>query len=147
MDRLKFHRIEMSTPVDPCYSSKENMCSSLYRLRNQTLSSPGTAGSCSVSDDCTNLSCSLTVSYSGFQIPLSLRITLYPCSVPYKVHLAVSSPLLGEVVNDDFTESRTITISVFGTSADVIVTLTQHCYGLTISVSHCCHVLLFTLVV
>ena len=111
------------------------MCSSLYSLRNQTLSSPGTAGSCSVSDDCTSLSCSLTVSYSGFQVPLSLMTTLHPCSVPYKVHLAVSSPLLGEVVNDDFTESRTITISVFGASADVIVTLTQQCFGVTISVS------------
>ena len=127
-----------STTPKVCDTSEKEMCSSLYILRNQTLSSPGIAGSCSVSDDCTNLSCSLTVSYSGFQVPLSLRTTLHPCSVPYKVHLAISSPILGEVVDDDFTGSRTIAIRVFGTSADVIVTLTQQCYGVTISVSCCC---------
>ena len=125
-------------PSEVCDTSKEEMCLSLYSLRNQTLSSPGTTGSCSVSDDCTSLSCSLTVSYSGFNVPVSLTTTLLPCSVPYQVHLAVSSPLLGEIVNDHFTEPRTITISVFGTNADVIVTIIQHCFGVTISVS-CCY--------
>ena len=138
-----------TTPTIPpilCDTSKEEMCLSLYSLRNQTLSSPGTKGNCSVSDDCTSLSCSLTVTYSGFNVPLSLTTTLLPCSVPYQVHLAVSSPLLGEVVNDHFTESRTITITVLGINADVIVTITQQCFGVTISVSCCCHLLLFTLV-
>ena len=137
-----------STTPSPCDTSKKDMCSSLFSLRNQTLSSPGTAGRCSVSDDCTRLSCTLTVSYSRIQVPLSLTTTLYPCSVPYKVHLAVSSPLLGKIVNDHFTESRTITISVFGSNADVIVSLTEQCYGVTISVScYCCHMLLFTFAV
>ena len=126
------------------------MCSSLFGLRNRTLSPSGTSGSCSVSESCTTLSCALTVDYNGIDIPLSLETTLLPCSDPYGVHLLITSSLLGgKVVNDTFTQSRNFTISVFGSSADVIVDITQQCYGLTLSVS-CCYfnpLLLFTITV
>ena len=125
------------------------MCSSLFGLRNQTLSPSSTSGRCSVSESCTSLSCTLTVVYSGFRIPLSLETTLLPCSDPYGVHLLITSLLLGEVINDTFTQSRNFTISVLGSNADVIVDIKQQCYGLTLSVS-CCYfnpLLLFTITV
>ena len=124
------------------------MCSSLFGLRNQTLSPSGTSGSCIVSESCTTLSCALIVVYNGFNIPLSLKTTLLPCSDPYGVHLLITSSLLGgEVVNDTFTQSRNFTISVFGSTADVLVDITQKCYGLTLSVSCYFYLLLFTITV
>ena len=126
------------------------MCSSIFGLRNQTLSPSGTSGSCSVSESCTTLSCALTVQYIGVNFKLSLKTTLLPCSDPYGVHLLITSSLLdGKSVNDTFTQSRNLTISVFNSTADVIVDITQKCYGLTLSVS-CCYfnsLLLFTITV
>ena len=135
--------------IEVCSPSKEEMCSRLFVLRNQTLSPSSTSGSCSVSESCTTLSCALIVVYTVFNIPLSLETTLLPCSDPYGVRLLITSALLGgEVVNDTFTQSRNFTISVFGSTADVIVDITQQCYGLTLSVS-CCYfyLLLFTITV
>ena len=127
-----------------CSPSKEEMCSSLFGLRNQTLSPSSTSGSCSVSESCTSLSCTLTVAYIVFNIPLSLKTTLLPCSDPYGVHLLITSSPLGKVVNNTFTQSRNITIFVLDSNADVIVDIKQQCYGLTLSVS-CCYFNLFLL--
>ena len=118
------------------------MCSSIFGLRNQTLSPSSTSASCNVSESCTTLSCALIVKYIGIHlISLSLETTLLPCSDPYGVHLLVTS-VLGSIVNDTFTQSRNLTISLSGLTADVIVDITQQCYGLMMSVS-CCYLYLF----
>ena len=141
-----FMNCSTSCSVEDCSPSKEEMCSSLFGLRNQTLSPSSTSGSCSVSESCTTLSCALSVVYSGINLPLSLETTLLPCSDPYGVHLLITSSLLGdEIVNDTFTQSRNLTISVFDSDAYVIVDITQKYHGLILSVS-CCYfyLLLFT---
>ena len=135
--------------TDVCSPSKEEMCSSLYDLRSATPSSSSTSRNCTVSESCTNFSCPLLdVVYKGFSVLLSLETMLLPCSDPYGVHLRVTSPADGVFLDDTFIQSRNLTRSLFNLKADVIVDITQQCYGLTLSVSFCSfHLLLFTITV
>ena len=127
-----------ATPTpELCPPQKEEMCSSLETLKNKTVSSDGTSGSCHVSNDCVNMTCDLTVTYSGFNVPVSVVTTLLPCSTPYAVHLYVHSTL-GDLINGIFTESKTVPINILGSRVNVIVNITQHCYGITLAVSYCC---------
>ena len=138
-----------SGSVDVCSPSKEEMCSSVYGIRNQTLSYLSTSGSCSISESCTNLFCALIVDFKGFIVPYSLNITLLPCSDPYGVHVYGASVLLQVVVIDDtFIQSKNLTVSFLGSKAEVIVDIRQQCYGLTLSVScYSFYLLLFTITV
>ena len=114
---------------------KENMCSSLGRIQTKILSFNDTTGRCTVSDDCTNMTCELIVVRSGINVPFSLALSLNPCEIPYTVRLDVDSTLLGPVLNGIFSESRNISVVLFGVPAVVTIDIKQERYRMTLAVS------------
>ena len=117
------------------------MCDSLNNLKTQTLSLEGTTGDCTVSDDCLNLQCAFTVNYNGITVPLTQNMTLLPCTSPYSFGLVVSSSFLGSLVNGVYSESGQVPFTVLGVSGNVVITVVQQEFGVTVSVSLvlCCH--------
>ena len=113
------------------------MCSSLEDLKTQVLSPDDTSGSCTTSNDCTQVSCDLIVVRSGFDVPFFLNVTLLPCSTPYAVYVDISSSLLGPIVSGTFTDSARFNVVLGGMAAVVAITIHQQCDGLTFWVSAC----------
>jgi hypothetical protein len=71
----------------------------------------------------------------GLEVPVSLEVTLVPCSFPYGVKLNIhAEAFAGSILNGTFTESTTLTVSVEGVQLDVYVDVTQHCYGVSFGV-------------
>ena len=114
---------------------KKDMCSSLGRIQTKILSFNDTTGRCTVSDDCTNMTCQLIVVRSGINVPFSLALSLDPCEIPYPVRLDVDSTLLGPVLNGIFSESRNISVVLFGVPAVVTINIKQERYRMTLAVS------------
>ena len=111
------------------------MCDSLNSVKNHTLSL-ATSGDCTISDNCLNLQCTFTFTYTGFNVPVSENMTLLPCTSPYSFGLVMSSSFLGgDLVNGVFSESGEVGFSVFGTAGTVAITAIQQEFGLTIAVS------------
>jgi len=113
------------------------MCASLNRVKNHTLSL-ATSGDCTISNDCRNLQCAFTASFSGFPVPVRENMTLLPCTSPYSFGLVVSSTLLGgDLVNGVFSESSDIDFTALGFSGVVAITVVQQEFGVTMAVSLC----------
>ena len=130
-----------SPPLEPptCAPrvSLSQMCASLNNFKNQTVSL-ATSGDCIISNNCLNVQCSFTATFSGFAVPVRDKMTLLPCTSPYSFGLVVSSSLLGgELVNGVFSESSNVSFTAFGTSGIVTITVVQQEFGVTIAVSSC----------
>ena len=122
-------------PSRPSKVTLSQMCDSLNNLKTQTLSLEGTTGDCTVSDDCLNLQCAFTVNYNGIGVPLTQNMTLLPCTSPYSFGLVVSSSFLGSLVNGVYSESGQVPFTAFGVSGNVVITVIQQEFGVTVSVS------------
>ena len=60
---------------------------------------------------------------------------ILPCTSPYSFGLVVSSSLLGNLVNGVYTESGQVSLTALGVSGNVVITVVQQEFGVTVSVS------------
>ena len=125
-----------SEPTRPPKVTLSQMCDSLNSLKTQTLSLEGTTGDCTISDNCLNLQCELTVIFSGIGVPLTQNMTLLPCTSPYSIKfVATSSFFLGDLINGVYSKAGNISLRDFNVSGNVRITVVQQEFGVTFSVS------------
>ena len=62
-------------------------------------------------------------------------MTLLPCTSLYSFKLVVSSTFLGDLVNGVYSESGNVSFTALGVSGNVIITVVQQEFGVTVSVS------------
>ena len=117
---------------NPCCPQRQEMCSSLEDIETQVLSPDDTSGNCTISDDCTQITCDLRVMRRGIEEPYFLNVTLLPCSIPYAVHVDLSSSLHGPIVSGIFMENEVIRVILGGVPALVFISVDHQCDGLTL---------------
>ena len=75
------------------------------------------------------------VGRDGIGVPLTQNMTLLPCTSPYSFGLVVSSSFLGSLANGVYSESGLVPFNTLGVSGNVVITVVQQEFGVTVSVS------------
>ena len=115
------------------------MCMSLRSLLSVFNTSDTVSGTCSISDDCLTVNCSLDLqTRAGFKIPLALSVTLLPCQSPFAIYVRAEITFLSQAISladGTYSENATIPVSIGFISGTVNMVIIQQDCGILLSVS------------
>ena len=128
-----------SIPTIPPQKGLEEMCASVQNLTSAFNTSDTLTGTCSISQNCLNVKCSIKLKMEGgMTIPVSLTVILLPCQSPFTIYVKAEINLLGQTVSladDNFSGNATIPVSIVFISGTVNMIIIQQDCGILLSVS------------
>ena len=119
-------------------ASLEEMCASVTGLANALSAGDTVTGMCTISDDCLDVNCNVTITVAGGTLPVTLSIKLLPCRSPFAIYVKATTMVLTNVftiIDGIFCQPETVDVSLFGISGTLNINVTHIDCGIMLSVS------------
>ena len=119
-------------------TSLEEMCASVTGLTNALSTGDTVTGMCTISDDCLDVNCNVTVTVRSGTLPVTLSVKLLPCRSPFAIYVKATTTVFTKIftiIDGTFSQSETVDVSLFGISGILNINVTHIDCGIMLSVS------------